>query len=37
VVDKAPPECLVKLRHHLRQLLHRLDKPLQFPPADTPD
>ena len=34
VVNQAAPKHLVKLRHHLRQLLNRLDKPLQFPPAD---
>ena len=36
MIDQAASECLVKLRHHLRQLLDRLDEPLQFPPADTP-
>jgi hypothetical protein len=36
VIDQAAPECLVKLRHHLRQLLDRLDEPIKFPPADTP-
>ena len=29
-----PPERLVEFRYHLRQLLHRQDEPLQFPPAD---
>ena len=34
VVNQAAPERLVEFRHHLRQLLHRQDEPLQFPPAD---
>ena len=35
-LDQPSDQSVVILRHHLRQLLDRLDEPLQFPPADTP-
>ena len=34
VVYQPAPERLVKFRHHVRQLLHRLDEPVKLPPTD---